>query len=154
MAIMPGKYEVEKSITINKSADVVYDKIANLNHYREWNPWAKMEPTAKVEITGTPKTLGHKYHWTGKKIGEGFLQIRSFKENETLDIHLEFLKPWKSLANDCWAFKQEGNGTKVTWTNDGPLPFGMARLMGPMITKNLNKQFDEGLQNLKQLCEA
>jgi hypothetical protein len=42
----------------------------------------------------------------------------------------------------------------VTWQNSGQLPWPMARLMGPMINKGLNKQFGIGLDNLKKLCES
>ena len=68
---------------------------------------------------------------------------------------LEFLKPWKSKAKDNWLFEAWGNNeTKVTWQNSGALPWPMASLMGPMIIKNLNFQFQQGLNNLKQMCEA
>jgi hypothetical protein len=67
---------------------------------------------------------------------------------------LEFLKPWKSKAKDNWLFEHWGDGeTKVTWQNSGNLPWPMARLMGPIIHKNLNHQFEAGLSNLKKFCE-
>lgn len=42
-AILPTKYNIKKEITINKPAAHVYERIANLNYYRDWNPWHKME---------------------------------------------------------------------------------------------------------------
>jgi hypothetical protein len=41
----------------------------------------------------------------------------------------------------------------VTWQNSGQLPWPIASLMGPMINKNLNHQFEQGLNNLKKMCE-
>ncbi len=52
-AIMPGKYEIEKEIIIKKPPSEVFDKIADFNNYRAWNPWQKSERTAKYQISGT-----------------------------------------------------------------------------------------------------
>lgn len=150
---LPKNYSIEKTITINAPADVIYDKVADLNQYRDWNPWSQMEPEASKTVSGTPKTLGHRYEWRGNKIGTGSLTVKKVMPNKAVDIELAFIKPWKSIAQDNWTFAPEGNQTKVIWKNHGPLAYPTARLMGPFISKNLNQQFEVGLQNLKTLCE-
>jgi ribosome-associated toxin RatA of RatAB toxin-antitoxin module len=153
-AMMPAVYSIEKTITVNSSPQTAYDKVANFNHYKDWNPWQKMEPTSKQTVTGNPGTIGHKYEWEGKKIGTGSLTVKDLKAPNSINIDLQFLKPWKAEAYDNWKFEDAGNNqTKITWSNGGPLAYPMARLMGPMINKNLNTQFEEGLRNLKTLCE-
>lgn len=153
--LMPKTFSVEKSVIIKKPAAEAMNYIGNLNHYRDWNPWAKMEPSAIATITGNPMTPGHKYHWEGKKIGVGELRLLS-TDSKHIHLELEFFKPWKSKAKDNWLFEPWGDGgeTKVTWQNSGELPWPMARLMGPMITKNLNHQFEQGLNNLKKMVEG
>lgn len=154
MFILPGKYMVKKSIVINSDITKCYDMVADLNNYRDWNPWSKMEPDANKSISGTPKTVGHRYDWEGKKIGVGSLTVKKVNPNKSVDLDLEFVKPFKSLADDNWTFEQlPNNQVKVEWSNSGDLPAGMARLMGPMITKNLNQQFEQGLNSIKELCE-
>jgi hypothetical protein len=152
-AILPGKYNVEKSIVINKPASVVFEHVANLGHYRDWNPWQKMEPESKTEITGAPATPGHKFKWEGKKIGVGSLTVKSASPYKSINLDLEFIKPFASKANDNWTFEENNGSTKVTWQNDGGLPFPMGRIMGPMIKKNLDTQFMQGLNSLKELSE-
>lgn len=153
--IMPKNYNVEKTIVISKSKAEVMGKIADLNYYSQWNPWQQSDPTAKSTITGTPGSRDHKYAWEGKKVGVGSLTLLNADEKH-IHFELEFFKPWKSKAKDNWLFEPWGDGseTKVTWQNSGELPWPMARLMGPMITKNLNFQFGNGLENLKKMCEA
>ncbi len=152
-AFSPNKYNLEKSIIIRSPQSEVLDRVGNLNHFKEWNPWQRMEPSATATISGEPKTAGHQYEWNGKKIGAGSLTIRDI-DNRHIHFDLQFLRPWKSQARDNWLFEDWGtNETKVTWQNAGNLPFPMARLMWPMINKNLNHQFVEGLNNLKKLCE-
>jgi polyketide cyclase/dehydrase/lipid transport protein len=152
-AVMPSRYNVEKTIVIDRSVNEVMDKVGDLNHFASWNPWQQMDPSATKTITGTPKTINHKYSWHGKKVGIGSLTINSI-DNNHIYFDLEFLKPWKSHANDNWMFEQNGDGkTKVTWHNSGNLPWPIARLMGPLINKNLNHQFEKGLNNLKEMVE-
>jgi hypothetical protein len=153
-AVMPGKYTIEKEIVINKPPTEVFKKVADFNYYREWNPWQKSEPTAKYKISGTPSAVGHRYDWEGKKIGSGSLTVRSLNPSNTIELDLEFIKPWKSKASDNWKFEDLKNGsTKVIWHNTGPLPYPVARLMGPVIHKNLSTQFVQGLNSLKEMCE-
>lgn len=152
-AILPGKYLIEKSIVINRPAVEVYNKVANLNHYSQWNPWQKQDPAAITTITGDPGHVGHKYYWNGKKVGEGHLTVRSTAPGKAINFDLQFIKPFKSQAIDAWDFTDTTDGAKTVWRNSGELPFPVARLMGPYLNKQLNKQFEEGLISLKELCE-
>jgi hypothetical protein len=152
-AFMPKTFSVEKTVVIKKSMDATMNFVSDLNYYSKWNPWQQTDPTATNNITGTPHTPGHKYAWQGKKVGVGSLTLLD-RDNKHIHFLLEFLKPWKSKAKDNWHFEQWGDGeTKVTWQNSGELPWPMARLMGPMIHKSLNQQFETGLQNLKKMVE-
>ena len=153
-ALMPRRYQVEKTMIIHKPVQEVMNKVGNLNHYASWNPWQQADPTGKKNVTGTPQTIGHKYSWLGKKTGEGSLTISGI-DDKHIHFDLEFLKPWKSHAKDNWLFEEWGNQqTKITWQNSGELPWPMARIMGPLINKNLNHQFELGLNNLKKICES
>lgn len=151
---MPKTFNIEKTIVINQSLPLVMDHIADLNHYSMWNPWQQTDPSTQMKITGTPKTIGHRYEWTGKKVGTGSLTLIDIDEKH-IHFDLQFLKPWKSSAKDNWLLEPWGdNGTKITWQNSGGLPWPVARLVGPMLTRSLNKQFETGLKNLKALCEG
>lgn len=154
-ALLPKTFNVEKTIIIKQSVAEVMNKVGDLNFYSKWNPWQQADPSATNNITGSAKTPGHKYAWEGKKVGVGSLTLLSLDEKH-IHFELEFFKPWKSKAKDNWLFEPWGDGseTKVTWQNSGGLPWPMARLMGPMITKNLNHQFEQGLNNLKTMVEA
>lgn len=154
-AMMPGKFNIEKTTVISRPIQHTKDRVGDLNQYSIWNPWQQAEPKSTKQITGTPNTPCHKYSWQGKKIGVGSLTLLSLDERH-IHFQLEFVKPWKSKAKDNWLFEPWGDGTetKVTWQNSGELPWPIARLMGPMINKNLSHQFEQGLRNLKNMCES
>ena len=153
-ARLPARYHVEHFTVIKRSMRDVMEKVSDLNYYAKWNPWQLTDKEGEYQITGTPKLPGHKYSWQGKKTGIGSLTLRDL-DSRHVHFDLEFIKPWKARAKDDWIFEEWGSGeTKVTWQNNGVLPFPLARLMGPMLKKTLNKQFAEGLKNLKKLCEG
>jgi hypothetical protein len=153
-AILPKTYNIEKTIVIARPVSEVMSRVSNLNYYSQWNPWQQTDPTAKNTITGEPGAPGHKYAWEGKKVGVGSLTLHNL-DNRHIHFELQFLKPWKSKAKDNWLFEHWGNNeSKVTWQNSGGLPWPMASLMGPMILKSLNHQFEQGLSNLKKMCES
>lgn len=153
-ALMPKQFTIEKSVIIERQVPLVMDMVGDLQHYSKWNPWQQSDPTTKKEITGIPKKPGHKYSWEGKKVGKGSLTLIHI-DPQHIHFDLQFIKPWKSRANDNWLFEPWGGSeTKVTWSNNGELPWPIARLIGPMLNKSLNKQFEQGLANLKNMCEA
>lgn len=154
-ALMRSSFNIEKTIIINKPYREVMQRVGDLNQYAIWNPWQQSDPESTKNITGTPNTTGHRYGWEGKKIGIGSITTTSLDDRH-LHFDLEFIKPWKAKGKDNWLFESWGDGsqTKVTWQNSGQLPWPIARLMGPMINKNLSHQFEKGLQNLKKMCEA
>ena len=153
--LLPNKYTITKTISINASPALCYMKIADLNFYKEWNPWAKMEPNASSIISGKPNTIGHQYTWDGKKIGVGGLTVTKLKPFHSIELELEFFKPFKSKSIDMWHFEElADNKVKITWQNSGNFNSVFTRLMGPLVQNNLNKQFEKGLQNIKHLCET
>lgn len=153
-SLLPKSYNVEKNIIIKRPADYVMQRISDLNYYSQWNPWQQSDPSARSTITGTAGQSGHKYAWEGKKVGVGSLTLLSM-DAKHIHFDLQFIKPMNSKASDNWLFESWGDGseTKVTWQNSGELPFPIGRLMGPMISGQLNKQFVQGLESLKALCE-
>lgn len=153
--LLPNSYTITKTLVINASPALCYMKIADLNFYKEWNPWAKMELNANSIISGKPNTIGHQYTWDGKKIGVGGLTITKLSPYQSIELELEFFKPFKSKSLDVWHFEElENNMVKITWQNSGNFNTVFTRLMGPLVQKNLSKQFEKGLLNIKQLCEA
>lgn len=153
-AFLPSKYHVEHSAIIKRPAAEVMNKVGDFNYFFQWNPWQKPDPKANYQISGTPHTAGHRMTWEGKKIGKGQNTLVGIDEKH-IHFKLEFLAPWKATANDDWLFEDWGaSETKVTWQNAGKLSYPVARLIGASMRKQLQKQFVQGLNNLRKLCEG
>src|SRR4051794_8382583 len=98
---MPKSYHIERTIIIDCSPELAMSRVADLHYYSRWNPWQQSDPTVQNEITGTPAKLGHRYEWSGKRVGIGSLTLTGIDDRH-LHFDLRFLKPWKSAALDNW----------------------------------------------------
>ncbi|MBP8067031.1 MAG: SRPBCC family protein [Pedobacter sp.] len=152
---LPKTYTVSRSTVINASDSVVYQNIADFNEFYKWNPWAKMEPTAKTKVSGPVAAPDHLYEWEGKETGQGYMKVKSLEPNKMVDIELKFIKPFESLADTRFDIEPEGAANKVTWTMSGENNL-MGKWMGVFMSmdKMIGKDFEDGLKYLKEKSET
>ncbi|RDC55462.1 polyketide cyclase [Pedobacter chinensis] len=151
---LPKTYSVSRSTVINAPDSVVYKNIADFNEFYKWNPWVKMEPTAKTTFTGTPATPGHVYEWKGKETGSGYMKIIKVEPGKLVDMELKFIEPFESLANTKFDIIPEGSSNKVTWTMSGENNMiGKWMCVFVSMDKMIGKDFEDGLKSLKEKSE-
>ncbi len=151
--LLPRKIHVKRSIQIQASTERIWSEISDFENFKIWNPWAEKDPNMKVDITG--KAKGSKYAWSGNKsVRSGSMMIVDMIENEKVDFELHFGQS-KTPSFTSLIIEKEENGSKVTWTMDtdmGNNPAG--RYMGLFMDKFVGKDYDKGLENLKEKCES
>lgn len=154
--LAPKKYDVSRSIEINRPKEDVFEYIKYLKKQQEWSPWAKKDPMMDKKFTGVDGEVGAISYWNGNKdVGEGEQEITKIVDGERVEGELRFLKPFKSTS-DCYLDVAEtGKGkTKVTWGFKGNNKFPMSIMMLFMsMDKAVGKDFEEGLQSLKSILE-
>ncbi|MBC7615995.1 MAG: SRPBCC family protein [Pedobacter sp.] len=152
---LPKTYTVSRSTVINTSDSVIYKNIADFNEFYKWNPWAKMEPTAKIKISGPVGIADHLYEWEGNKTGSGYMKVKSVDPNKMVDMELKFIKPFESLADTRFDIAPDGTGNKVTWTMSGENNL-MGKWMSVFVSmdKMIGKDFEDGLRFLKEKSES
>ncbi|MBN1406503.1 MAG: SRPBCC family protein [Calditrichaceae bacterium] len=150
---LPSTSHVERSITINLPADSIYALVVDYNYYQDWNPWSKMEPTAKGEISGPVGQAGQKWSWEGEIIGSGSLTTEKIIPGEYIESKLEFTAPQAMQSKDIWKFESTQAGSKITWINEAELGYPVERYFGLFMDNMLGGEFESGLVNLKMLAE-
>ncbi len=152
---LPKTYSVNRSIVINAPDSVIYKNIADFSEFTKWNPWSKMEPSAKITISGPASQPGHLYEWKGKQTGEGSMKIAAVKPYSQVNIDLNFLKPFKSSAITTFDIQPEGKEQKVTWTMSGEQNL-VSKWMCVFVSmdKMIGKDFENGLKSLKEQSET
>ena len=82
------------------------------------------------------------------------MKITEAVEPSSVQIALEFLKPFKSSSTTTFNLKPNGDATEVTWTMTGPKTL-MTRVM--VVFKSMDKMvgpdFEKGLTQLKGATE-
>jgi len=151
---LPKTYSVNRSIVIDAPDSIIYKNIADFNEFLKWNPWAKMEPTARTTISGPIGQPNHIYAWEGKETGSGQMKIKAIDTNKMVDIELKFLKPFESLADTKFEIRTEGTQNKVTWTMSGDQNL-ISKWMGVFMSMDsmIGKDFEDGLKYLKEKSE-
>ena len=150
---LPSEYKVERSVQINKPVGVVYDYVADFNNFHEWNPWTQFEPGHSYEVSGDSAAVGQKYFWKGEIIGSGQMIFTNLKQNESINATIEFL-PEQGTGVVEWIFDGDSTSTSVNWILTGSADYPVGRYMGIMMDSFLGQNFEDGMQKLKEKCEA
>ncbi|XZF12697.1 SRPBCC family protein [Chitinophagaceae bacterium MMS25-I14] len=155
----PKEVTVSRSTAvINAPQSVVFEQMTHFKAWPHWSPWHEMDPDMTITYTGTDGEAGSAYHWVGteeKKMGSGDMTLVAIK-GDSMQYHLQFLKPWKSEADGYLIAQDLGNGTtKATWMFHTVPKFpGSIFLVFMDMDKMLGKDFEHGLDNLKKYAEA
>jgi hypothetical protein len=155
VAMQPSTFAVTRSATMSASSSAIFDQINDFRNWDAWSPWAKLDPAVKNTFEGPPAGTGAIFRWSGNdKVGEGSMTILESRPGELVKIKLAFIKPFESNAINEFAFKAEGNQTKVTWTMTGENNFiGKAFCLFMNMDKMVGGDFEKGLANIKSVVE-
>ena len=146
-----GDYFVSKSASMAVPREKVFGAVADLRRWPDWSPWLMHERECELAYSESPgpEEEGGGYEWKGKKVGEGKMTHLSLKAPELIVQRLDFVKPFKSVCEVTWSFEEEGDGTKVTWTMAGSMPF-LFRLFAGSAKRMIAKDYELGLSMLRR----
>ncbi|MEM6824660.1 MAG: SRPBCC family protein [Pseudomonadota bacterium] len=154
--MMPPHVIVERSISIDATAEAVFPLVNSLRRGQEWSPWLARDPETVVEFSGPEEGVGAAMEWASEnpQVGSGAQEITASIANERVETALDFgaqgpATAWFVLADG------PGGGTELTWGLDadmGNSPIG--RWMGLMMDGWVGPDYEQGLINIKSLVEA
>lgn len=152
LTLMDGSYYVTRSVQLDVSREKAFELISDFNTWTFWSPWLCLEPDANVTVSKDGKGVGAVYAWTGKMVGSGEIEHKSFIEDISLDQEIRFLKPFKSKSDVFWKLSGKGETCELTWGMKGKMPFlfkFMAKNMEPWI----GMDYERGLKMIKDHLE-
>ena len=156
MLIMPTKQHIERSITINAPAAVVYEHLTKLDNFNKWSAWNRNDSSIRNTISGTDGTLGAINKWSGHPdiSGQGEIKIASLQINREVEHEITFLQPNAMNAKSQFDLEDLNGQTKVRWQFDiaTPRPWNIFNLFSSM-DKKMGNDFEDGLRNLKAMIE-
>jgi uncharacterized protein YndB with AHSA1/START domain len=147
---------VQRTVTIAAPPERVYSHIADFRRWVDWSPWDDMDPDMNKSYSGAEMGVGARYAWSGnRKVGEGRMVITGATEASSIEIALEFLKPFKASNTTHFTLQPNGDATNVTWALTGRKTL-MTRAMGLFKSMDamMGPDFEKGLARLKAVAEA
>ncbi|MCB9332540.1 MAG: SRPBCC family protein [Lewinellaceae bacterium] len=148
-------YHIERSIEIDAPKALIYDHVRFFKNFETWSPWAKLDPAMKTTITGTDGAPGATYSWKGNDdVGAG-QQVITGMTADRIDMEVRFTEPFESTSPTYLIFEPNEAKTKVTWAFDMHVAFpwnGLA--MFTDMDAAVGKDYTQGLENMKAVCEA
>lgn len=154
--LMATSQKVERSVTINAPASVIYNELIKLENFNKYSIWTQRD-SAKYTMTGTDGTVGATSSWAGDPYisGDGRIEIVSLEKNKTVAHKLTFTKPKKGNAESLFTLTENNGATTVTWNFKlaTPRPWNIFNLFFSL-DKKMGKDFEEGLSLLKKAIEA
>ena len=152
--LLPSEFKVERSITIDASAEEVFAHVSDLKAWKTWGVWFKRDPDMKITYSGPDKAVGMKSAWVSESEGSGEMQVLELSPNKRLTYSLYFPEFDMGSTGEFRLEEKEGK-TLVTWMDYGdvganPINHYFAAFMDSMI----GPDFEAGLDNLKILVES
>ncbi len=152
---MAKKMIIEKSVTINKPVNEVFDYLKITRNQEEFSVWNMKDPGKNTSSRGTDGTVGFIYTWDSKdkSVGAGSQEIKQITDNEIIVYEVRFERPMKNVAETKFILKSVSESrTEVTWSFSGPTKFPMS-LFSPIFKRMLGKDILTGLENLRNRLE-
>lgn len=145
---LPSEVQVERSLVIPASSEVVFNQVNDLKQWEKWSPWHQMDPEMTMTFANINAGEGASYSWESEKVGSGSLIITESRPPQYIATEMDFID--QGTATSYYRFETIKEGTKVTWgfeTDMGNGPVG--KYMGLMMDSMIGSDFEKGLQNLK-----
>lgn len=159
--LLPKQVHVERSVTIERPAGVVFAILNGYQDFNKWSPWTGRDPQAMFVTSGPESGVGARLSWSGdpQLVGSGWQEIVASKPYERIDIRLDF--DAQGVADTGFLLAPAGDETRVTWFFDSDLSEGvnqldafLARYFGLLFDRWVGGDFEQGLAQLKRYAES
>src|SRR5210317_1802222 len=156
IAVQPNEFSFNRSKVIKAPVSMIFNKVNDYKNWPSFSPWIEQEPNAELTYGDKTSGVGGNYAWNGEILGEGSMKTLNVEENELIEQHIQFIKPFKSESHINWTFEPTQEGTKVTWKMAGKQDFmtKMYTTFAGSIEDMTGPDFERGLFKLDSVVTA
>ncbi len=153
---LPASVQVERSVSIDAPAEVVYAVVSDLRRFNDWSPWYELDPEASYTISEPASGVGATFAWESEdpSVGSGSQQIIALQENRLVRVSLDFGAQGVAVASyEMQALGEQS--TRITWSMETDFGYDLVgRYVGLMIDDWVGRDYEKGLARLKTLVES
>lgn len=150
---LPKSYKVERHTSSNARVEQLFAEINDLQHWKNWSPWQIKDTTMIMSYMGPQAGVGATQEWKSKKSGNGRLTIIESEPNHYITFEMQF-DDFKPMQGRIVLDPNPDSTVTITWTAEGELGMNpMMKYFGVMADGMMGPDFEEGLKNIKMICE-
>lgn len=151
--VLPGEAVVERTITVTAPPDKVFGIASDLRRFKEFSPWAEIDPGLHYTFEGPETGIGQKMSWQSDnpQLGSGSQTVVDYQPNTRFATTLDFGDMGDAIA--YFDFVPVDNDTKVTWGFKSLLRNPLERWMGLLFDRWIGADYEKGLAKLKTVAE-
>ncbi len=149
--LLPSRYSVERSLTINASPDRIHQLVGDLRRWPEWTPWTEMDPTITTTYGSTTTGAGASQVWSGESGGG---ELTFTQSDPLIGIDYEMSFDGEYFSDGVMRYEVTPTGTRVTWGMTGEMNNFIGRYMGLLMGSMVGPSFEAGLKKLKTAVES
>lgn len=146
---------VERTQTIAAPTGRILPLLVDYHDWIHWSPWEGLDPDLSRTYSGPASGAGATYEWSGnRKAGAGRMEITAVTPT-TVDMDLDFIKPFKSASKIHFDLAETTGTTLVTWQVHTPKTW-LTRIWGLLMNmdRTVGGDLERGLFKLKRLVES
>ncbi len=149
---LPRRYSVQRSLTIQATAETVYGYTADLRRWKDWGVWYERDPQMTIEYSETTDEVGGWTSWVTQGT-PGKMTLTMLRPPSRVGYRLEF--PAMNMTSSGMVEIVPGEaGVNVTLSDTGDLGRNpIRRWFGLFLDGMLGPDFEAGLEKLKRLSE-
>ncbi|MGE0008202.1 MAG: SRPBCC family protein [Parvibaculaceae bacterium] len=150
---LPGEAVVERQITIAAPPGKVFGIVSDLRRFKEFSPWAEIDPNLDYTFEGPVKGIGQKMSWVSDnpQLGSGSQTVVDYQPNVRFATTLDFGEMGDAIT--YFNFVPVAGDTKVTWGFKSLLRNPLERWMGLLFDRWIGADYEKGLAKLKAIAE-
>lgn len=151
--VLPGEAVVERQITIAAPPGKVFNIVSDLRKFKDFSPWAEIDPNLQYTFEGPPIGIGQKMSWTSDKpqLGSGSQTVVDYQPNTRFATTLAFGDMGDAIS--YFNFVPVASDTKVVWGFKSLLRNPLERWMGLLYDREIGADYEKGLAKLKEIAE-
>jgi len=143
---MPGQIQLEKSLVMDASPQVIFDQVNCFENWTPWTPWA--DAAINVVYEGFSCGQGAVMRWDDGN-GQSSQTITESVEYELIRTELQFMEQGAVWSD--WTFEETDKGTLVTWGLRGDANYPFGRWVSVLfITPAVGKSYVQALNALNE----
>lgn len=152
--MLPGKWHVERSVTVDAAPETVFGLVGDLKRWPAWTEWnTTNDPGVQWRYAGPPTGVGSVMEWQGPRMGTGRVRLTAAdpKQGVRFDIAFQGHEP----ATGGIRFSPSGRQTVVTWSMDGDVGGNpLMHFLAPQVRNMLGEELEERLAKLAEVAKA